>query len=317
LRRNAAIIAAGLAFENKEETMTKRIGFIGLGLMGKPMARNLMKSGFDLIVHNRSRAAVDQLVSEGADPADSPKEAAAAADVIITMLPEDSHVTEVVTAADGVTESIRPDSVLVDMSTISPTTTRKLAKMVAARGAHMLDAPVSGGVEAATEASLTIMVGGKAEIFERVLPVFQKLGKNINHIGDHGAGQVTKAANQIIVGLTIQAVAEALIFAKKSGVDPLKVRRAIMGGYAQSRVLELHGQRMLDRNFQPGGKVRSHRKDLEIVLSVAKEMGICLPGTAMMSQLFNAVVAHDGSDWDHSAIVTVLESMSDVNVCPQ
>jgi 2-hydroxy-3-oxopropionate reductase len=317
LRRNAAIIAAGLAFENKEETMTKRIGFIGLGLMGKPMARNLMKSGFDLIVHNRSRAAVDQLVSEGADPADSPKEAAAAADVIITMLPEDSHVTEVVTAADGVTESIRPDSVLVDMSTISPTTTRKLAKMVAARGAHMLDAPVSGGVEAATEASLTIMVGGKAEIFERVLPVFQKLGKNINHIGDHGAGQVTKAANQIIVGLTIQAVAEALIFAKKSGVDPVKVRRAIMGGYAQSRVLELHGQRMLDRNFQPGGKVRSHRKDLEIVLSVAKEMGICLPGTAMMSQLFNAVVAHDGSDWDHSAIVTVLESMSDVNVCPQ
>ena len=297
--------------------MTKRIGFIGLGLMGKPMARNLMKSGFDLIVHNRSRAAVDQLVSEGADPADSPKEAAAAADVIITMLPEDSHVTEVVTAADGVTESIRPDSVLVDMSTISPTTTRKLAKMVAARGAHMLDAPVSGGVEAASAASLTIMVGGKAEIFERVLPVFQKLGKNINHIGDHGAGQVTKAANQIIVGLTIQAVAEALIFAKKSGVDPVKVRRAIMGGYAQSRVLELHGQRMLDRNFQPGGKIKSHRKDIEIVLSVAREMGICLPGTAMISQLFNAVVAHDGSNWDHSAIVTVLESMSDVNVCPQ
>jgi 2-hydroxy-3-oxopropionate reductase len=297
--------------------MIKRIGFIGLGLMGKPMARNLMKSGFDLIVHNRSRAAVDELVSEGADPADSPKAAAAAADVIITMLPEDPHVTEVVSAAKGVIESIRQDAVLVDMSTISPTTTRRLAAMVAACGAHMLDAPVSGGVEAASAASLTIMVGGKAEIFERVLPVFQKLGRNINHIGDHGAGQVTKAANQIIVGLTLQAVAEALIFAKKSGVDPVKVRRAIMGGYAQSRVLELHGQRMLDRNFQPGGKIKSHRKDLEIVLSVAKEMGICLPGTAMISQLFNAVVAHDGSDWDHSAIVTVLESMSDVNVCPQ
>ena len=296
--------------------MTKRIGFIGLGLMGKPMVRNLMKSGFDLIVHNRSRAAVDQLVSEGADPADSPKEAAAAADVIITMLPEDPHVAEVVSAADGVIESIRQDAVLVDMSTISPTTTRRLAAMVASRGAHMLDAPVSGGVEAAAEASLTIMVGGKAEIFERVLPVFQKLGQNINHIGDHGAGQVTKAANQIIVGLTLQAVAEALIFAKKSGVDPAKVRRAIMGGYAQSRVLELHGRRMLDRNFQPGGKIKSHRKDLEIVLSVAKEMGICLPGTAMISQLFNAVVAHDGPDWDHSAIVTVLESMSDVKVCP-
>ena len=296
--------------------MTKRIGFIGLGLMGKPMVRNLMKSGFDLIVHNRSRAAVDQLVSEGAQPADSPKEAAATADVIITMLPEDPHVTDVVSAADGVIESIRQNAVLVDMSTISPTTARRLAEMVEARGAHMLDAPVSGGVEAATEGSLTIMVGGKAEIFERVKPVFQKLGKNINHIGDHGAGQVTKAANQIIVGLTLQAVAEALIFAKKSGVDPAKVRRAIMGGYAQSRVLELHGQRMLDRNFKPGGKVKFHRKDLEIVLSVAKEMRICLPGTAMISQLFNGVMAHDGSDWDHSAIVTVLESMSDVVVCP-
>ncbi|MBW2488612.1 MAG: NAD-binding protein, partial [Deltaproteobacteria bacterium] len=210
--------------------MTKHIGFIGLGLMGKPMVRNLMKAGFDLIVHNRSRAAVDQLVSEGADPAVSPKEAAAAADVIITMLPEDTHVTEVVSAADGVIESIRQDAVLVDMSTISPTTARRLAAMVASCGAHMLDAPVSGGVEAASAASLTIMVGGKTEIFERMLPVFEKLGKNINHIGDHGAGQVAKAANQIIVGMTLQAVAEALIFAKKYGVDPAKVRRAVMGG---------------------------------------------------------------------------------------
>jgi 2-hydroxy-3-oxopropionate reductase len=297
--------------------MTKRIGFIGLGLMGKPMVRNLMKAGYHLIVHNRSRAAVDELVSEGADPAASPKEAAASADVIITMLPEDPHVEEVVTHADGVIESIRQDAVLVDMSTISPKTARKIADQLATRGAHMLDAPVSGGVEAATAATLTIMVGGKAKIFEHVLPVFQKLGKNINHIGDHGAGQVTKAANQIIVGLTLQAVAEAFIFAKKSGVDPAKVRQAIMGGYAQSRVLELHGQRMLDRNFQPGGKVKSHHKDLEIVLSVAKELGICLPGTAMISQLFNAVVAHGGADWDQAAIVTVLESMSDVKVCPE
>ena len=297
--------------------MIKRIGFIGLGLMGKPMVRNLMKSGFELIVHNRSRAAVDELVSEGAKPAASPKEAAASADVIITMLPEDPHVADVVSGPDGVIESILPDAVLVDMSTISPTTARGLAQMVASRGAHMLDAPVSGGVEAATDATLTIMVGGNAEIFERVLPVFQKLGKNINHIGDHGAGQVTKAANQIIVALTLQAVAEAFIFAQKSGVDPAKVRRAIMGGYAQSRILELHGQRMLERNFQPGGKVRFHRKDLEIVLSVAKETGICLPGTSMISQLFNAVVAHGGSDWDHSAVVTALESMSDVIVCAE
>jgi 2-hydroxy-3-oxopropionate reductase len=280
--------------------------------MGKPMAKNLMKSGYHLVVHNRSRAVVGELVAEGADPASSPKEAAGSADVIITMLPEDAHVTEVVSAANGVIDSIRRDAVLVDMSTISPTTARRLAKIVASRGAHMLDAPVSGGVEAAADGSLTIMVGGKAEIFERVLPVFQKLGKNINHIGDHGAGQVTKAANQIIVGMTIQAVAEALIFAKKSGADPAKVRRAIMGGYAQSRVLELHGRRMLERNFQPGGKVRFHRKDLEIVLSVAKETGICLPGTSMISQLFNAVMAHGGSDWDHSAVITALESMSDV-----
>ena len=296
--------------------MTKRIGFIGLGLMGKPMVRNLMKAGYLLIVHNRSRAAVNELVTEGADPAASPKEAAASADVIITMLPEDPHVEEVVTNADAIIESIRQDAVLVDMSTISPKTARKIADQLATRGAHMLDAPVSGGVEAATAATLTIMVGGKAQIFERVLPVFQKLGKNINYIGDHGAGQVTKAANQIIVGLTLQAVAEAFIFAKKSGVDPAKVRQAIMGGYAQSRVLELHGQRMLDRNFQPGGKIKSHHKDLEIVLSVAKELGICLPGTAMISQLFNAVVTHGGLDWDHAAIVTVLESMSDVEVCP-
>ena len=160
------------------------------------------------------------------------------------------------------------------------------------------------------------MVGGKPDIFKRVLPVFEKIGKNINYIGDHGAGQVTKAANQIIVAMTIQAVAEAFIFAKKSGVDPAKVHQAIMGGYAQSRVLELHGKRMLDRNFQPGGKVRSHRKDIEIALSVAREQGICLPGTAMISQLFNALAARGGLDWDHSSMVKALESMSNVEVRP-
>lgn len=295
--------------------MTERIGFIGLGLMGKPMARNLLNSGYHLIVHNRSLAAVDEIVSEGAEPAGSPKEAAAAADVIITMLPEDAHVQDVVSGAAGVIESIRRNAVLVDMSTISPQTARKVAAQLATRGAHMLDAPVSGGVEAAGDGTLTIMVGGKADIFDRVLPLFQTLGRNINHIGDHGAGQVTKAANQIIVGMTLQAVAEALIFAKKSGVDPARVRRAIMGGYAQSRVLELHGKRMLDRNFQPGGMIKSHRKDLDIILAMARELGICLPGTAMISQLFNAVAAHGGPDWDHAAIVTALESMSNIEVC--
>lgn len=296
--------------------MIERIGFIGLGLMGKPMARNLMKSGYHLTVHNRSRAAVDELVSEGAEAAACPKEAAASADVIITMLPEDLHVEAVVGGTDGVMASIRRDAILMDMSTISPATARKIADQLATRDAHMLDAPVSGGVEAAAEGTLTIMVGGKVEIFKRVQPLFQILGKNINHMGDHGAGQVTKAANQIIVGLTLQAVAEALIFAKKSGVDPARVRRAIMGGYAQSRVLELHGKRMLDRNFQPGGMIKSHRKDLEIVLSAAKATGICLPGTAMICQLLNAVLARGGANWDHSSVVTVLEQMSDVEVCP-
>ena len=296
--------------------MPKTIGFIGLGLMGKPMAKNLIKAGHRLIVHNRSRAAVDELAAEGAAAAFSPKEVAASAEVVITMLPEDSDVETVVAGDQGVIKSIRPNGVLVDMSTISPTTARRLAEILADRGVHMLDAPVSGGVEAATEATLTIMVGGKPDIFKRVLPVFEKIGKNINHIGDHGAGQVTKAANQIIVAMTIQAVAEAFIFAKKSGVDPAKVHQAIMGGYAQSRVLELHGKRMLDRNFQPGGKVRSHRKDIEIALSVAREQGICLPGTAMISQLFNALAARGGLDWDHSSMVKALESMSNVEVRP-
>jgi 2-hydroxy-3-oxopropionate reductase len=296
--------------------MPKTIGFIGLGLMGKPMAKNLIKAGHRLIVHNRSRAAVDELAAEGAAAAFSPKEVAASAEVVITMLPEDSDVETVVAGDQGVIKSIRPNGVLVDMSTISPTTARRLAETLADRGVHMLDAPVSGGVEAATEATLTIMVGGKPDIFKRVLPVFEKIGKNINYIGDHGAGQVTKAANQIIVAMTIQAVAEAFIFAKKSGVDPAKVHQAIMGGYAQSRVLELHGKRMLDRNFQPGGKVRSHRKDIEIALSVAREQGICLPGTAMISQLFNALAARGGLDWDHSSMVKALESMSNVEVGP-
>ena len=296
--------------------MPKTIGFIGLGLMGKPMAKNLIKAGHRLIVHNRSRAAVDELAAEGAAAAFSPKEVAASAEVVITMLPEDSDVETVVAGDQGVIKSIRPNGVLVDMSTISPTTARRLAETLADRGVHMLDAPVSGGVEAATEATLTIMVGGKPDIFKRVLPVFEKIGKNINYIGDHGAGQVTKAANQIIVAMTIQAVAEAFIFAKKSGVDPAKVHQAIMGGYAQSRVLELHGKRMLDRNFQPGGKVRSHRKDIEIALSVAREQGICLPGTAMISQLFNALAARGGLDWDHSSVVKALESMSNVEVGP-
>lgn len=296
--------------------MVKRIGFIGLGIMGKPMAKNLITGGYQLVVHNRSRGAVRELVASGAEEASSPREASTSADVVLTMLPNDEAVEAVATGEDGTLEGMRKGTILVDMSTISPTTTRRIAKRLEGNGMDMLDAPVSGGELGAIEATLSIMVGGKPEVFERVVPVFQKMGKRINHVGDHGAGQVAKASNQIIVGLTIEAVAEALIFAKKSGVDPEKVREALLGGFAHSRVLELHGQRMLARDFEPGGKVRSHKKDTEIAISMAQELDMCLPGTCLVSQLWNAVAAQGGLDWDHSSMVRVLEVMSKTEVCP-
>lgn len=296
--------------------MIKKIGFIGLGIMGKPMCTNLLNAGYDLVVHDIYREAVADLVRMGAKEARCPREASQGGDALITMLPEDPHVEEVVMGKDGAMEGMRKGAILVDMSTISPGTARRIAEKLEGQGMEMLDAPVSGGEVGAKEASLSIMVGGKQEVFEQMLPVFHKMGKNIALIGGHGAGQVAKGANQIIVALTIEAVAEALIFAKKSGVDPQKVREALLGGFAQSRVLELHGQRMLDRNFEPGGKVRSHKKDIEIVISVARELGICLPGTALISHLWNAVVAQGGLDWDHSSMVKVLESMSGTEVLP-
>jgi len=294
--------------------MIRRIGFIGLGLMGTPMAKNLLKAGYDLKVHDINRKAVDEAVGLGAKGDLSPKEVAASAEAIFLSLPGDSEVEEVILGKGGILEAERPGSVVVDMSTISPLTAKRMAEALQKHGMEMLDAPVSGGQEGAREGSLTIMVGGKSEVFERMHPVLQKLGKNVTHIGGHGAGQVAKAANQIIVGLTIEAVAEALVFASKAGVDPEKVRKALLGGYAQSRVLELHGRRMTDRNFEPGGKVRSHKKDIEIVMSVARELGMCLPGTALLSHLWNAVAGQGGLDWDHSSLVKVLEMMSQTEV---
>ena len=294
--------------------MIQEMGFIGLGVMGKPMSNQLLRAGFTLTVYDISREAVEELAAAGARQASSAKEVAEVSEAVITMLPGDEEVKDVVLGREGVMEGIRKGAVVVDMSTISPQTVKALARDLEEKGVEMLDAPVSGGQEGAREASLSIMVGGKEGIFERMKPVFQKLGKNVSFIGDHGAGQVAKACNQIIVALTIEAVAEALIFAKKTGFDPERVRKALMGGYAQSRVLEVHGKRMTDRNFVPGGKVRSHKKDIEIVMAVARELGICLPGTALASHLWNAVVAQGGIDWDHSSMVKVLESMSDVEV---
>jgi 2-hydroxy-3-oxopropionate reductase len=282
--------------------MIRRIGLIGLGLMGTPMAKNLLKAGYELSVHDINRKAVDEVVGLGAKGDSSPKEVAASAEAILLSLPGDSEVEEVILGKDGILEGGRPGSVLVDMSTISPLTAKRMAEVLQERGMEMLDAPVSGGQEGAREGTLTIMVGGKPEVFELMQPALQKLGKNVTHIGSHGAGQVAKAANQIIVGLTIEAVAEALVFAAKSGVDPEKVRKALLGGYAQSRVLELHGRRMTDRNFVPGGKVRSHKKDIE---------GMYLPGTALLSHLWNALAGQGGLDWDHSSLIKVLERMSD------
>ena len=294
----------------------ERVGFIGLGIMGKPMARNLLKSGHPLIVHSRSRAPVDELVGAGAADGKSPRGVAQQSDIVITMLPDSPDVQQVVLGRDGVLEGIRPGSVLVDMSTISPLVTQEIANAVTAKGAQMLDAPVSGGEKGAIEATLSIMVGGPEPVFTRVRPVFETLGKNIVHIGGAGAGQVAKACNQIVVALTIQAVSEALVLAAKAGVDPAKVRQALLGGFAQSRILDAHGQRMLERNFKPGFRVRLHQKDLNIALSTGKALGVPLPATAVVQEAFTALRGLERSDLDHSALVTLIEELAKVEVRP-
>lgn len=296
--------------------MIKKIGFIGIGLMGKPMSLNLVKAGYDVTVYNRTPEKTKPLAEAGAGVASNPREAAAGADAVITVLLEDHNVEEVILGKDGVIQGLSRGAVVADMSTISPITTRKITAALEEKGIDMLDAPVSGGPIGAEEASLSIMVGGKAEVLERMFPVFQKMGKNITHVGDHGTGQVAKAANQIIVSLTLAAVAEALIFAKGAGADPAKVREALLGGFAQSRILELHGKRMLDRDFDPGSKVYTTKKDIEISMTIARKEGICLPGTAFVSHLWNACAAKGGTGWDHAAIVKILEEMSDIEVTP-
>ncbi|RJX33346.1 MAG: 2-hydroxy-3-oxopropionate reductase [Desulfarculus sp.] len=296
--------------------MAQKIGFVGLGIMGRPMAANLMKGGYQLVVCDVVQAAVEALAAQGAQKAATPQEVGAQASIVFSMLPNDNIVGKVALGEQGLIQGLVPGGVLVDMSTVSPKTARRIAEAFAARGLEMMDAPVSGGDVGAQEASLSIMAGGKPEVFARVKPMLEKMGRNINLVGGHGAGQVAKACNQIVVGLGIAAVAEALVFAQKSGVDPAKVRQALLGGFAQSRVLELHGQRMLERNFAPGGKVRLHKKDTEIAIEEAKDLGIYLPGTALLSQLWNSVAAMGGLDWDHASIVKCLEALSDTEVKP-
>jgi 2-hydroxy-3-oxopropionate reductase len=288
----------------------ERIGFIGLGIMGRPMARNLMKTGYPLLVHNRSRGAVDELVAEGATPAVSPQEVAANSDVVITMLPDSLDVETVVLGPQSVIEEIRSGMLYIDMSTVSPATSRRVYEAMKEKGVESLDAPVSGGEVGAKEGTLSIMVGGTEDAFNRALPLFEVMGKNIVFIGGPGAGQVTKASNQVVVALTIQAISEALILARKSGVDPAKVREALLGGFAQSRILDLHGKRILERNFQAGFKIRLHHKDLAIALQTAREVGLPLLATAQAAELMTSLLAQGKGDLDHSALALLVEELS-------
>lgn len=294
--------------------MSDRIGFIGLGIMGKPMARNILKAGYPLVAYNRTPGRGQELEAEGATLYTSPKEVAQGSDIVFVMVSDSPAVEEVVLGENGVAEGGRAGMVVVDMSSISPIVTKRIATKLGDRGIDMLDAPVSGGEEGAINGTLSIMVGGKPEVFQRVRPIFEKMGKNIVHVGENGAGQTCKLCNQIVVALAIEAVGEALVFAAKSGVDPAKVREALLGGFAQSRVLDLHGQRILERNFKPGGKCKLHQKDTETALSSAKELGVSLPGTALVAQMWNALAAQGREELDHSALVTVLEEMAKTEV---
>jgi 2-hydroxy-3-oxopropionate reductase len=286
------------------------IGFIGLGIMGKPMARNLMKAGYSLVVHNRSRAAVEELAKEGAQTAVSPSEIAQRAEIILTMLPDSPDVEAVYTGEKGLFASARSGMLLIDMSSISPIVSRKLAREAQTRGASMLDAPVSGGEAGAIAATLSIMIGGEASAVERALPLFHALGKNIVHVGDAGAGQVTKAANQMVVGATIAIVGEALVLAAKAGVDPAKVRQALLGGFAQSKVLDAHGQKMLERNFKPGFRIRLHEKDMKIALAAGSEYGVPLMITGQVCQMMTAMKGMGNGDLDHSGLVRLVEQLA-------
>lgn len=288
----------------------ERIGFIGLGIMGLPMARNLMKAGYSLTVNNRSPEPEQALAAGGAQVARTAREVAEQSDIVITMLPDSPQVEEVVLGENGVAEGLRAGGLYIDMSSIAPATARRVAEALGQKGADALDAPVSGGQVGAEQATLSIMVGGSEDAFERARPVFEAVGKNIVHIGGPGAGQVTKVCNQIVVALTIQAVAEAMTLARKSGVDAGRVREALLGGFAQSRILDLHGQRILDGNFQPGFRINLHRKDLRLALDAGREAAVPLFATAGAAELMNSMIAQGMGDLDHSGLAKLYAQLS-------
>jgi 2-hydroxy-3-oxopropionate reductase len=289
--------------------MATKAGFIGLGIMGLPMAANLVKNGVELAAFTRSGVPAE-LTQAGATASDSPAAVAEKADVIFVMVPDTPDVERVLFGENGVANSLRAGQIVVDMSSISPIATREFAAKVRERGADYLDAPVSGGEVGAKAASLTIMVGGAQATFDKVKPLFEMMGKNISLIGEVGAGQVCKVANQVIVAATIEAVGEALLLASKAGVDAEKVRTALMGGFASSRILEVHGERMTKRTFNPGFRIELHQKDLNLALATAQSLGVSLPNTATCQALFNACTAHGGKAWDHSGMVRALEILA-------
>ncbi|MGI8539848.1 MAG: 2-hydroxy-3-oxopropionate reductase [Rubrobacteraceae bacterium] len=290
--------------------MAEKVGFIGLGIMGGPMARNLLQEGYELVLYNRTREKAEELAGDGAEVAGSPKEVAERSDIIITMLPDSPQVEEVLAGEDGVFEGVREGALIVDMSTISPVVTRELAQQVEERGASMLDAPVSGGDVGAQQGTLSIMAGGSEEDFGRARPLFDMMGKVATLVGSSGAGQTAKACNQIIVALNIEAVSEALVLGSKAGVDPAKILDALSGGLAGSAVMEAKREKMLDHDFDPGFKIELHHKDLGIALAAGREYGVSLPVTAILDQMLDSLKAKGRGDRDHSAILTLIEDLA-------
>ncbi len=290
-----------------------KLGFIGLGIMGAPMAGHLIAAGHQVFAYGRKDLPAE-LLSKGLITCGSSKEVAAACDVLFIMVPDTPDVAAVLFGKNGVAEGLSKGKIVVDMSSISPIETKEFAARIEALGCDYLDAPVSGGEVGAKAATLSIMVGGKDEVFAQVQPLFALMGKNITLVGDVGAGQTAKVANQMIVAMTIEAVGEALLFAAKAGADPARVRQALMGGFASSKILEVHGDRMVKRTFNPGFRIGLHQKDLNIALSAARQMGISLPNTATCQELFNSCTAHGGSGWDHSAMVKALETLANFEI---
>ncbi len=295
--------------------MSMKIGFIGLGIMGATMAEHLQKAGHQLFLNTIGDMPA-WVAGSSATVCDTAKAVTQKADIIITMVPDTPDVEAVLFSANGVGEGVSKGKVVVDMSSISPIATKEFAAKIRSLGGDYLDAPVSGGEVGAKNATLTIMVGGDEAVFNRVKPLFELMGKNITLVGENGAGQTTKVANQIIVALNIEAVAEALVFAAKAGADPARVRQALMGGFASSKILEVHGERMVKRTFDPGFRISLHQKDLNLALSSARALGVSLPNTATAQELFNSLAARGGSGWDHSAMIKAIENLANFEIEP-